>query len=191
MLCGGATRSNSLVTVATIQSLAARYLDLNGPIPSVEGAEGEARARQPKNGGDSKSKSKNKNRGGLGGDSDSTGSTGSGSTGSTDSTDMVRVGRESERPPSATLVIIDEAHCALASTYLALADAYPTACLVGLTATPYRLDPRESLSQVSGWLVGGGGFHWHRSSLNPNLNLNLTVHPHPQTLRNHSPPPSP
>ena len=39
MLCGGGEgRTNALVTVATVQSLAARYLNLDGPLPMVEGA---------------------------------------------------------------------------------------------------------------------------------------------------------
>lgn len=43
-------------------------------------------------------------------------------------------------PPS--LVIVDESHRALAPSYLAIAEAYPNAKMVGLTATPRRTDGR-------------------------------------------------
>lgn len=43
-------------------------------------------------------------------------------------------------PPA--LIIIDEAHRALAPSYLAIAEAYPKAKVVGLTATPRRTDGR-------------------------------------------------
>ena len=42
--------------------------------------------------------------------------------------------------PPADLVIIDEAHRALAQTYTDLREAYPAATHIGLTATPYRAD---------------------------------------------------
>lgn len=44
--------------------------------------------------------------------------------------------------PAADLVIIDEAHRALASTYRTIVEAYPDAGIIGLTATPYRADGR-------------------------------------------------
>lgn len=43
-------------------------------------------------------------------------------------------------PPAADLVIVDEAHRALARSYVDLAAQYPKATFVGLTATPYRAD---------------------------------------------------
>lgn len=44
--------------------------------------------------------------------------------------------------PAAQLVIIDEAHRALAPSYVALRDHYKEATHIGLTATPYRTDGR-------------------------------------------------
>jgi len=43
-------------------------------------------------------------------------------------------------PPRATLIIIDEAHHAVAKTYRQIMDYYPDAWIVGLTATPIRGD---------------------------------------------------
>jgi DNA repair protein RadD len=42
--------------------------------------------------------------------------------------------------PRVALIIIDEAHRALAASYRKLVDTYPDASVVGLTATPYRAD---------------------------------------------------
>jgi superfamily II DNA or RNA helicase len=42
--------------------------------------------------------------------------------------------------PRADVVFIDEAHRALATSYRMIADAYPNALHLGLTATPYRAD---------------------------------------------------
>jgi superfamily II DNA or RNA helicase len=44
--------------------------------------------------------------------------------------------------PRAELVIVDEAHRCLARSYRILADHYPQAVHLGLTATPYRADGR-------------------------------------------------
>lgn len=44
--------------------------------------------------------------------------------------------------PDASLIVIDEAHHATASTYRTILDAYPSACVLGLTATPFRTDGR-------------------------------------------------
>lgn len=49
--------------------------------------------------------------------------------------------RNRERP-GADLVIVDEAHRALAPSYVKIRDAYPKATHLGLTATPYRADGR-------------------------------------------------
>ncbi len=38
------------------------------------------------------------------------------------------------------LIIVDEAHRAMAKTYVEVFDAYPDAAVIGLTATPWRLD---------------------------------------------------
>lgn len=65
------------------------------------------------------------------------------------------------------LVIVDEAHHATAASYRAVLDAYPQAAVVGLTATPYRLDgsglgdlfgaieagPQVAELIAAGWLV--------------------------------------
>ena len=59
--------------------------------------------------------------------------------------------RNRERP-AADLVIVDEAHRALAKSYTDLRDAYPKAIHLGLTATPYRADGR-GLGESYGDLV--------------------------------------
>jgi len=56
-----------------------------------------------------------------------------------------------EKPP-AGLVIVDEAHHAAADSYQNVLDAYPDAHVVGLTATPFRLDGR-GLGELFGELV--------------------------------------
>jgi superfamily II DNA or RNA helicase len=43
-------------------------------------------------------------------------------------------------PPPADVVVIDECHHATAATYQTILGWYPTACRVGLTATPFRTD---------------------------------------------------
>lgn len=50
--------------------------------------------------------------------------------------------RRLDRMPRATLVIVDEAHHARAGTYASVLSHYPTAPVIGLTATPWRLDNR-------------------------------------------------
>lgn len=55
-------------------------------------------------------------------------------------------------PPS--LIIIDEAHRALAPSYLAVAEAYPQAKIVGLTATPRRTDGRGLGHLFEGIVLG-------------------------------------
>jgi DNA repair protein RadD len=66
--------------------------------------------------------------------------------------------------PPADLVIVDEAHHAVARTYQAILDRYPNAVVLGLTATPTRGDGRglggifETLvqtEQVAGLIAGG------------------------------------
>jgi DNA repair protein RadD len=46
------------------------------------------------------------------------------------------------RPPNARILVIDEAHHAKAKQYEKLIQAYPEAIVVGLTASPWRLDGR-------------------------------------------------
>lgn len=46
------------------------------------------------------------------------------------------------------LIILDEAHGAVASQYMELLGVYSTAAVVGLTATPFRLNPKECLGRV-------------------------------------------
>jgi len=45
---------------------------------------------------------------------------------------------ETSEPPD--LIIVDEAHRSLASSYLAVVHSFPEAAAIGLTATPWRLD---------------------------------------------------
>lgn len=52
-----------------------------------------------------------------------------------------------------SVVIIDEAHCALADSYACLTRAFPKAFLLGLTATPFRLRPDEHLAKVTTAMV--------------------------------------
>ncbi|MBK9126302.1 MAG: DEAD/DEAH box helicase family protein [Phycisphaerales bacterium] len=56
-----------------------------------------------------------------------------------------------DKPP-ADLIVIDECHHATADSYQAILDAYPEARVVGLTATPFRLDGR-GLGDLFGELV--------------------------------------
>ena len=44
------------------------------------------------------------------------------------------------KPPQAGLIIIDEAHRATAASYKRIIEHYPDAAIIGLTATPFRLD---------------------------------------------------
>jgi len=60
------------------------------------------------------------------------------------------------KKPRAALVIIDECHHATADTYQKILDAYPGAHVVGLTATPFRLDGR-GLSSTSAILEAPDG----------------------------------
>lgn len=54
-------------------------------------------------------------------------------------------------PPPADLIIIDEAHKSMGSTYQAILDLYPQAFVIGFTATPARSDGK-SLSNFYQWL---------------------------------------
>lgn len=54
--------------------------------------------------------------------------------------------------PDADLVIVDEAHHARARTWQAILDAYPSARIIGLTATPCRGDGR-GLGNIFGTLI--------------------------------------
>lgn len=42
--------------------------------------------------------------------------------------------------PPANLIVVDECHLSVAPTFVELIDQYPDAVVIGLTATPYRLD---------------------------------------------------
>jgi superfamily II DNA or RNA helicase len=52
----------------------------------------------------------------------------------------LRISRGRVDPPRADLIILDECHHAVAKTHLKLIDGYPSAKIVGLTATPIRGD---------------------------------------------------
>ena len=54
--------------------------------------------------------------------------------------------------PPADLVVIDEAHHATADTYQRILEGYPDAAVIGLTATPFRLDGR-ALGDIFGEIV--------------------------------------
>jgi DNA repair protein RadD len=53
------------------------------------------------------------------------------------------------------LIVVDEAHCVLAPQYADLLRLHPGACVIGLTATPFRLGEGERLSGVFGKLLRG------------------------------------
>ena len=63
-----------------------------------------------------------------------------------------------ERPP-ADLVIVDEAHRALARSVRAVLDAYPSVPLIGLTATPERADG-QPMGDVFERLIVGPSVAW-------------------------------
>jgi DNA repair protein RadD len=63
------------------------------------------------------------------------------------------------RKPAVKLVIIDEAHRALAAMYEKLLDIYPDAYVLGLTATPQRLDGHP-MREVFGEMVEGPEPEW-------------------------------
>ena len=54
---------------------------------------------------------------------------------------------EMEEKPG--LIVIDEAHHALAETYAEVMNAYPKAKKLGLTATPYRLTAKDSRTYLT------------------------------------------
>lgn len=57
------------------------------------------------------------------------------------------------------LLLIDEAHRALANTYIRIIQAYPNARLLGLTATPIRTDGR-GLGDLFDHIVKGPSIRW-------------------------------
>jgi len=61
--------------------------------------------------------------------------------------------RRREKPP-ADLIVVDECHHARAQTYRDVLDAYPGVPVLGLTATPFRLDGK-GLGDVFGEIVVG------------------------------------
>lgn len=60
--------------------------------------------------------------------------------------------RRMEQLPPADLLVIDEAHHAVSNTYRAIVDAYPSATVIGLSATPWRLG-KLSLAEMFAELV--------------------------------------
>ena len=56
-----------------------------------------------------------------------------------------------EHPPQADLIICDEAHMSLSPTWRKTIDRYPQSKVIGMTATPIRLD-RQGLGSASGGL---------------------------------------
>lgn len=61
--------------------------------------------------------------------------------------------------PPPDLIIIDEAHHAISSKYTKVLDAYPDARVIGVTATPQRLDGR-GLGDVFEELIEGPSLGW-------------------------------
>lgn len=57
------------------------------------------------------------------------------------------------------LIIIDEAHRAVANSYQKVLEAYPDAFVVGLTATPERTDGK-GLNHIFGGIVQGPAIRW-------------------------------
>lgn len=57
-----------------------------------------------------------------------------------------------DRPP-ARLIVVDECHHAAAESYQGILEDYPDASLLGLTATPFRLDGRGLGGELFGRLV--------------------------------------
>ena len=60
---------------------------------------------------------------------------------------FMRQNKTSEVPPF-ELIIIDEAHHAMANEYLTLIQLYPSTQVLGLTATPFRLNKGELLGDI-------------------------------------------
>lgn len=58
------------------------------------------------------------------------------------------------KKPEASIVFIDEAHHAAAKTYVSILEHYPDAWLIGLTATPCRLDGRPLRPPFDTLVVG-------------------------------------
>ena len=85
--------------------------------------------------------------------------------GRTTTTDMVQVAmiqtlaRRLDRVPSPDLLIIDEAHHATSGAYRAVMDAWDSAYVLGVSATPERLDGR-GLSEVFDEMVLGPQTRW-------------------------------
>lgn len=69
------------------------------------------------------------------------------------------LGSRMERLPKPDLIILDEAHHAAAGTWRKVVDAFPDAFLVGLSATPQRLDGR-GLDGLFNALVPGPTVAW-------------------------------
>lgn len=62
--------------------------------------------------------------------------------------------RRRDRPPEADLLIIDEAHSCVSPSWRTVVDQYPAARILGLTATPVRLDGR-GLGEMFDCMVEG------------------------------------
>lgn len=69
------------------------------------------------------------------------------------------VGRRLDKLPVPNIIFTDEAHHAVAGTWKAIIDKFPEALIVGLTATPERLDGR-GLDDVFKALVPGPAVRW-------------------------------
>lgn len=69
------------------------------------------------------------------------------------------VGKRLDKLPVPQIIFTDEAHHAVAGTWKKIIDHFPSALIVGLSATPERLDGR-GLDDIFGALVPGPAVRW-------------------------------
>ena len=72
---------------------------------------------------------------------------------------IMTLARRAAKLPAPDLIVIDEAHRTMGATYLRLLEMWPKARVVGLTATPERLD-RKPLGEVYQAIVDGPEMRW-------------------------------
>lgn len=69
------------------------------------------------------------------------------------------VSRHLEKYPAPSLIVFDEAHHATAKTWLNIINHYPAVPVIGLTATPCRMDG-SSLGNIFGAIAVGASANW-------------------------------
>lgn len=72
---------------------------------------------------------------------------------------VATVGRRLDKMKAPKIIFVDEGHHAVAGTWLKILEAFPDALVVGLTATPERLDGR-GLDDVYKALIPGPQLRW-------------------------------